>query len=144
MKRRRDDSEWTLQSLHDHLTVLMHEADRRHEQRSELQDKAVAAALAAAKEAVSKAELASERRFEGVNEFRATLSDQAATFITRSEVEQRFVTNAEKVDDMQSRLRLIEGRSSGLNAGWGYLVAAIGITTTVVSLAFLIQRIVAG
>jgi lysozyme family protein len=43
-------------------------------------------ALEAAEKAVLKAEAASDRRFEGVNEFRQTLSDQAATFITRNEV----------------------------------------------------------
>ena len=42
------------------------------------QEKAVAAALAAADRAVSKADFATEKRFDAVNEFRATLSDQAA------------------------------------------------------------------
>lgn len=42
-------------------------------------------ALDAADRAVSKAEAATEKRFEGVNEFRATLSDQASKFIIRSE-----------------------------------------------------------
>jgi hypothetical protein len=44
-------------------------------------------ALDAAEKAVLKAEQASEKRFEGVNEFRQTLTDQATTFITRKEVE---------------------------------------------------------
>ncbi len=36
--------------------------------------------------AIAKAESATEKRFEGVNEFRAQLSDQAARFITRDEL----------------------------------------------------------
>ena len=48
-------------------------------------DKAVAAALESAEKAVVKAETAAEKRFEGVNEFRGQLQDQAATFISRTE-----------------------------------------------------------
>lgn len=44
-------------------------------------------ALAAADKATLKAEIATEKRFESVNEFRSTLSDQAAKFIIRSEFE---------------------------------------------------------
>jgi hypothetical protein len=39
-----------------------------------------------AAKAIEKAETATERRFEGVNEFRAQLSDQAARFVTRDEL----------------------------------------------------------
>jgi len=43
------------------------------------------AALAASEKAIEKAERANEKRFESVNEFRATLTDQAARFITRKD-----------------------------------------------------------
>ncbi len=43
--------------------------------------------FASVERAVSKAEAATEKRFEGVNEFRAQLSDQAARFITRDELQ---------------------------------------------------------
>jgi len=49
-------------------------------------ERAIQAALAAVKEASLKAEAATEKRFEGVNEFRYQLKDQAATFITRAEL----------------------------------------------------------
>src|ERR1700726_2034245 len=54
------------------------------------QEKAVAAALAAADRAVSKADFATEKRFDAVNEFRATLSDQAAHLMPRAECELRL------------------------------------------------------
>lgn len=44
------------------------------------------ASFGSAAKAIEKAEMATERRFEGVNEFRAQLSDQAARFITRDEL----------------------------------------------------------
>lgn len=41
----------------------------------------------AAQEAIHKAEVATEKRFEGVNEFRKTLSDQTVTFATKEAME---------------------------------------------------------
>jgi hypothetical protein len=58
----------------------------RTEQRFEASEKAILAALTAAKEAVNKAEIAQEKRLDSVNEFRGQLSDQAATFVTRTEL----------------------------------------------------------
>lgn len=81
---------WTLETLKEHIQVLMTEADRRNQQRFEGQEKAVSAALQAQKEAVTKAETAAEKRFESVNEFRQQLSDQAASFMPRREAEQRL------------------------------------------------------
>lgn len=54
------------------------------------QEKAVNAALTAAKEAVLKAEVAAEKRFESVNEFRATLADQQRSLMPRNEAEIKF------------------------------------------------------
>ncbi len=67
------------------LKIVIDERDRQYGQRFDAQEKAVAAALAAAKEAVTKAEVAAEKRFDSVNEFRNTLKDQTGTFVTRNE-----------------------------------------------------------
>lgn len=66
-------------------------------------DKAVQAALESAKEATNKAELAADKRFESVNEFRAQLTDQARTFMPRTEAEARLVAVSEKLEDQQTR-----------------------------------------
>lgn len=42
-----------------------------------------AAALASSEKAIMKAETAADKRFDSVNEFRATLTDQASRFVTR-------------------------------------------------------------
>ncbi len=65
------------------------------------QEQAVQAALAAAEKAVVKAELASDKRFESVNEFRAQLSDQANTFISRVEYNANQKANDQKVESLQ-------------------------------------------
>ena len=72
------------------------------DQRFQGAEKAVAAALASAEKAVDKAEGASEKRFDSVNEFRKTLSDQTGSFITR-----------DKYDGLEGRVNRIEGLNLG-------------------------------
>lgn len=60
--------------------------DKQTAQALSAQDKQTAAAFVAAGTAVNKAEVAGEKRFEGMNEFRNQLKDQAATFVTRIEL----------------------------------------------------------
>ena len=88
----------------------------------------ISVSLTSQAQAVAKAEDANEKRFAS-----ATLSDQATKFIARSEVEQRFTSMNEKIVDMSSRMDRSEGRGSGLSAGWGYLVAGLGLLLTVIS-----------
>jgi hypothetical protein len=66
-------------------------------------------ALIAAEKAVTKAETATTLRFESVNEFRQTLTDQAQTFVTRLESD----AANERIRDLASRLERIEGQALG-------------------------------
>lgn len=113
---------------------LLVEVDRRYEQRFEAQEQAVSLALArvdkefhehlaqvrsethaaleAADKAIAKAEAATEKRFEGVNEFRGQLADQARTFIPRAESISRHERTAEQIEalvkadaDMRDRIQ---------------------------------------
>lgn len=141
------ETEWTLATLHVHLLALVEEADRRSGQRFESQEKAVNAALIAAKEAVNaaliaakeaviKAEGSTEKRFDATNEFRAQLADQASTFMPRAEAEQRIGQMAEKLSDLDRRLTdslaavvtqlsAGVGRSSGYATAWSVLLGAL-------------------
>ncbi len=85
------------------------DTDLRYQQRFDAQQKAVGDALIAAEKAVNtalasadravvKAETAAEKRFEAVNEFRATLSDQALNLLPRSEADARFNAITEKLN----------------------------------------------
>lgn len=118
-------------SLRQYVEALFREKDLRDQQRFDAQTTATQAALAAvkeatqaaltaAKEAVVKAENASEKRFEGVNEFRATLSDQAATFISRAEY-----------DALKERMDRGEGRSGGVADGWKWLIAVAALAVPI-------------
>lgn len=87
----------------------------------------IRAALDASQQAVNKAEIATEKRFEGVNEFRQQLSDQTRNFMTRDEVNVRIdgqgsliARNTEQLSALElrltSRLDTMTGQSSGQEA----------------------------
>lgn len=136
---------WTYESLLRYLRAEINTVretreadDRRYEQRFIDSQTAVAAALAAAriavdaalsaaKEAVAKAEAASEKRFEGVNEFRATLSDQQRTLMPRSEAEIRMAAIEKQVEQLSSMGIERRGHQAGAQALWAWIAAAIGI-----------------
>ncbi|MEH1169259.1 hypothetical protein V6V47_28165 [Micromonospora sp. CPCC 205539] len=94
----------------------------------------VGLALSAADRAVTKAEIATEKRFESVNEFRQTLSDQTKTFIARVEFEVVRDSHAGHVASLASRLDKLEGKGVGLNAGWLYLVGGLSAVAALVGL----------
>src|ERR1700679_3563652 len=95
--------------------------------RFDAQEKAVNAALAAADRAVNKAEVASEKRFENMNEFRGALADSARLLMPRSEYEQAQKTLSDKVEKMETRLNAADDRGAGASQSWikvGLVIAA--------------------
>jgi hypothetical protein len=145
-------SEWTVATLREHLDVRLADMDQRYAERFEAQTKAldaaflaaqtaVQSALLSAEKAVTKAETAAERRFESVNEFRATLADQAAQLMSRAEatallaaVDVKLAALAEKNDATALRVEKIASTSGGMRAGWQLLVGAVALVATVVGL----------
>lgn len=73
--------------------------------RFEAAEKLVNASMIAAEKAIDKAEASAERRFESVNEFRSSLSDQASRLISRSEADARFNAVGDKLSDMSGLVR---------------------------------------
>lgn len=105
----------------------------------------VALALTASDKAVSKAEGANEKRFEGVNEFRGQLADQAQTLMPRTEavalnsslsarIDASLVGLDSSLTDLKSRLDRAEGKSGGYSAGAGALIAGIGVIATLITI----------
>lgn len=139
------------QTLKEWIEQRFNDSDLRYQQRFDAQVKALDAALAAQKEAVqtalmaaekatSKAEIAADKRFESVNEFRQTLSDQTGTFMPRQEADARFTALAEKIEDLKVAIASAGGRSVGLNSGWVYLLGALGAVGTIVSLLLVVMN----
>ena len=156
-------SGWTVDTLRAHIHGLLAEMDLRYQQRFDAQqvaigdariaaEKAVQAALSAAKEAVNKAEDSNQRRFESVNEFRSTLSDQAQQFVSRAEITallggltDRIDTLDKKYDDRSvanaKAIDRILARGQGVSASLGAIVAGIGALAAVIGIiAFLVTH----
>jgi hypothetical protein len=139
----------------EHIRTLIAGNDKRYEQRFDASQKAlevgfaaakaavdasfsaqkeaIGAALAAADRAVSKAELATEKRFESVNEFRATLDNQQRTLIPRSEVAVIEKGLQEKITQLTKTLDGILAERLGIKGGYGYAVGAVGFVLLVAS-----------
>lgn len=122
-------SGWTTDTLKEYI-----------ERRFTDQDKAVQAALLAAKEAVLKAEVASEKRFESVNEFRGQLADQTATLMPRAEADTRFISAQEKVTDLTDRMNKTDGAKAGSEITIGKIYAAIAVVGTILGIIVLLAN----
>jgi hypothetical protein len=74
----------------DGVREVADERDRRYEQRFRAMDEKTTLALSAADKAVTKAEIAQEKRFDNTNEWRAAMQDRDRNQMPRVEIEQRF------------------------------------------------------
>lgn len=102
-----------------HIMTVLDERNRRYEQRFE-----------ASQEALHTALMALEARLQGVNEFRATLSDQASTFATRDQVD----ALREAVSALTGRIERAEGSRAGISTGWAVLIGVVSVGALVVGL----------
>jgi hypothetical protein len=102
-------------------TKVAVERDRRYEERFKAMDEKTSLALTSSEKAVSKAETATEKRFDSVNEFRATLNDQAGNLMSKSEANAKFQSYEEKFSELRKDIEgLREFRSKGEgNNCWG-------------------------
>jgi hypothetical protein len=64
------------------LNDLMAERDLRHQQRYEASSEALDSALGCAKEAITKAEAAYEKRFDNTNQWKQTFSELSGKMVT--------------------------------------------------------------
>lgn len=151
-----------LAEKHAHIQTLIAGNDKRYEQRFDASQKAlevgfaaaraaveaslaaqkeaINAALAAADRAVSKAELATEKRFESVNEFRGTLDQQQRTLIPRSEVDVLIRGIDEKIAQLTKNYDAQQAERAGIKGGWGYAVGVVGFVLALGSLLMLVFK----
>lgn len=111
---------------------MFEQRDLRYQQRFDAQISAIDAALLAVKEAVRKAEIANERRFESVNEFRQTLSDQATSFVSRAEFDAVRIAADARLREVTTRMDKAEGKSGGYSSIYGWAIAAVGLIVTII------------
>lgn len=108
--------------------------------RFEGQREAVAAALAAAKEAVSKADATTEKRFELMADAMKELSVRLGTMIPRQESIHIHDATHEKVEDLEKRLIKVEEKGSGSQENWKTLLNVAAILIPILSLVYYLTK----
>jgi len=108
---------WTFDTLYIHVMEI-----------SKAAKEGVNAAMASAEKAILKAETATEKRFDSVNEFRQAMRDQQENFANKSETNLRLEDLAKRLDRVTTGMELSSGRSSGIVvasvlAGWAITTA---------------------
>lgn len=156
IRLRFDDLESKIQEKRDHLTSLLAAHAARDDERYAALTTAIAAseaavtaatshrldeirrasdlALANQKEAVGKVEVANEKRFESVNEFRGTLSDLTRTLMPRLEVQALIAANSEKIESLVTRMDKSDGRGDGGLATRNAIYATIATVIAVIGI----------
>jgi hypothetical protein len=129
-----------LEALIDGLKGTLNALSDRCNDRFAAIEKAVIAALAAADRATTKAEAATEKRFEGVNEFRESLADQARDLMPRLETESLVRGLRERIEKLESRKEADSGHTTGVKDSLAIIVAALSLLATIIMGAFYVAH----
>jgi hypothetical protein len=119
------------------LKEIIDERDRRYEDRFRAMDEKTSLALSSSEKAVQKAETATEKRFDSVNEFRGSLKDQAATLIPREEANAKFSSLEEKINQLREFSSGIGGKEK---AGERNLALLFSVVAILIGVAALVMR----
>lgn len=90
--------------------------------------------------AIIKALGATEKRFESVNEFRATLSDQTNTFLPRAEFDATSEALKERMTVLTTRIDKTDAQKQGSEITMGKIYTVIGLTATIFGLIIGLTR----
>ena len=135
-------------SLREYLMAQITAAEKRSDLRFESMKEQVLSAFESSQRAIDKADIATEKRFEGVNEFRAALSDQASRFVTTEtlnslgdKLEASIERNRDDLDKLSKRIDLREGEVQGSRLTWGNMAALIGAAAAGIGAIIVIANI---
>jgi hypothetical protein len=108
--------------------------------RFEALEKQTSLALAAAEKAVTKAEVANEKRFENVNEFRQSLNDNARLLMPRVEAEKELKVLSDQISNLTGRINSREERGVGMQNGWAYLIAVVAVISSIIGCILALKK----
>ena len=135
-------------SLREHLVALINAAEQRSNQRFEAMKEQVDAAFAASQLAIDKADSATEKRFEGVNEFRAALSDQASRFVTQEtlaalgdKLQTGIDRNREDLDQLSKRIDVRQGELQGSRLTYGNIAALLSAVAVAIGIIVVLANV---
>lgn len=131
------------QSVHargaEHVDRQVHELVEQLRRENQMRDEAM-------EKAIEKEETAINHRFESVNEFRATLSDQAANLLARDEYTSSHQVLIDRINDLVTRMTTLESLAAGrlaqrTSTGQIYAWAIAGLSF-IVSLILMLQLLI--
>lgn len=136
---------WTLEALKEHYDALIKLQNDDFNQLLKERDERMVQRYNSMELAVNKAEVATEKRFEGVNEFRAQLGDQSRTLMPRIETEvlikninDKIETSNKSINDkitaLTTKIEKTENVKAGGSAMVAYIIAGISLIITVITL----------
>lgn len=142
---------WTLLTLKEYMEALVDGAKgeavghaMHDDNRFLALEHATAVAMTAAEKATTKAEAATEKRFDAVNEFRGQLSDQAATLVGRPEYLAAHDSITDKISALNTRITEHLGSERGAQVTKGNLyvtmAAGVGVVSAVAAAFSLLAR----
>ena len=132
-------------SLREYLAALINAERERSDARFKSIEDSVHAAFTESQKAITKAETATEKRFEGVNEFRMTLSDQASQFVTRDtlaatteKLQSGIDRNHQDIESVARRIEMASGEQTGSRVTKASLYSVTGLAIGAISVIVVI------
>ena len=134
--------------MREYLIAQINAAESRANLRFEAMKEQVDTAFKSSQLAIDKADIATEKRFEGVNEFRAALSDQATRFVTletlqslSDKLQTSIDRNREDLIALSNRINVREGEVSGSRLTLGSIAMLIGATGGVLAIVVVVANV---
>lgn len=90
----------------------------------------------ASEKAILTALSASDKRLDGMNEFRASLKDQASNFVMKAEYTANINSLNNQIQILNSRMDKRDGEKTGGTELWGYLIGIGGMILAILTFIF--------
>jgi len=143
--RRTPYSQWTVDTLNEYWCKVLQLVQASTDERFRATEQATKSALQSAQQAVDKAERLADIRAEvqdrmaadrakQQNEWRESLRDMTATYMTHSEYDSAHAVVVEKIDNLAARLDKHEGRGAGANATWLWMFLGVAGVVSIITL----------
>lgn len=138
--------EWTISTLKEYFETLrkaderfQSERDRRYCEVAHEREKALKIDEQGKKEAMQLAREIQTYKDEKANELREQINNERGLYATKGDLH----TLSEKFDlamkPVTAYVASQQGRSSGLNSGWAYLIGVVTLIGAIISIAFLLK-----